>query len=90
MTDTERFWFQEQTRPTLKIKIIAGLFSVCYFIFRPSLLAITYSKERREKIYRKRLKHFRPSISYNFWGRKVTWTARNKPLSDKMLDELLK
>lgn len=38
---------------------------------------------------KKILKYFRPTYTYNFWGKKVYWTLRDRPLTEVELEEIL-
>lgn len=35
-----------------------------------------------------KLKYFKPMITEGFWGKKVTWIPRDKPLSAKEVEKL--
>jgi len=53
-------------------------------IFLPKLER--YTAKRRE--VKRKLKYFNPVLSEGFWGKKITWIGRVKPLSKDQVNEL--
>ncbi len=35
---------------------------------------------------REKVKYFRPTVTRGFWGKKVSWEMRDRPLTEKELD----
>ncbi len=52
------------------------------------LRAFLYAIDRRKEVKRK-LKYFNPVITETWWGKKITWVGRDRPLTDEQLQELL-
>ncbi len=60
-----------------------------------ALVAVVFIKKfcsNRENFsaIRKRLRYFNPTVTETFWGKRVTWTGRQNPLTDEELDNFLK
>ena len=49
---------------------------------------IAGNPREKEKIIMKQIKYFKPTIKHGFWGKTITWEMREKPLTDKELEDL--
>ncbi len=72
-----------------KEKICRGLFYVfvCPSIFTVGLMLASSIKEtkRASRKEREKIRRFKPTIRDTFWGQKIDWTLRDKPLTDEQL-----
>lgn len=80
--DTEKMkWYE---------KVLWFILKVSMFI--PLMLIKAQMKNNiRKKAYLKsKIRRFNPVITEGFWGKKITWVGREKPLTDKELEQWFK
>ena len=64
--------------------IFIMMFPTLFVLFKN----FTTRSSAREKIKRK-MKYFNPTITEGFWGNKITWVGREKPLTDEQVEQML-
>lgn len=57
-----------------------------YDALKPSFDA---ERKRKKDAEKKMLKYFNPIIEQGFWGTKIKWVGREKPLTDEELEKLM-
>jgi large-conductance mechanosensitive channel len=74
-----------------KVKRVIGIILIGIFTF-VIIMVINKSREkaRTENEKRKKLKYFKPTIEEGVFSKRITWVMRDTPLSDELLDELVK
>lgn len=71
-------------------KLIIGILKII------SLPVVAYigsnlkERERRTKQLKNKLKYFNPTVHEGFLGKSVSWTGREKPLSDEEVENIWK
>ena len=88
------YYSLNEEKDNKKIKWYVKLIRFCLRIpiFFIALLYENRLKERQRRIkqIKKKLKYFNPTIHECFFGNTVSWTGREKPLSDEEVNNLIK
>jgi hypothetical protein len=80
---------------TLFKKLLRGIKKICQAIGRAFIFIVLKIIDQRvqerldaiDKVKTK-VKYFNPTITEGFFGKKVTWTMRDKPLTDDEMNNL--
>ena len=49
---------------------------------------ISGSSREQQEMIKSKIKYFKPTIIEGFWGKTIKWEMRDKPLTDKELEDL--
>lgn len=77
-------------KPAVKRFLIYAGTVLFYIVFSPTILymkSIVANNNRIRKETRNKVRHFKPTIHDGFWGKRVSWEMRDRPLTDQELKD---
>lgn len=73
----------------LILKTLRGIYLLFLTLVFFCFISSYRSKREKRATVKRRLKYFTPIMTDGFWGTRITWIARDRPLTDDELSNLV-